>query len=302
MTRVERRERPLQRRQPVERHAGEVVVLEMVVRVEECEVPEPVAAHQRAPLRRIGGVDVVVLAEAVQRERDREDEEDREKVGARRGGAARQRPDQREHREMRRDRHLALERDAPLQAGRIGRALLPRGAEVDRKQRRRAVEQLEPAGVDLRRQVMPLGVVLVGAELRVVIEMPARELARRDAARHGVEPAERALRGGTPAREDGVVHDLVQQHREVEDGEPLDEHERDPDQRVRDRDKSPGGQREDRELPRRDQAVARGVLLVKGAHLLARQRMAELGPQPSRMLAVMMRFHRTYVNCTTMKP
>ena len=54
--------------------------------------------------------------------------------------------------------------------------------------------------------------------------------------------------------------------------------------------------------PDRDQAVARGVLLVKGAHLLARQRKAELGPQPSRMLAVMMRFHRTYINCTTMNP
>ena len=73
---VERQQRALERRQPIERHAREVVVLEMIVGVEEREVPEPVAAHQRAPLRRVGGIDVVVLAEPVQRERDRKDEED----------------------------------------------------------------------------------------------------------------------------------------------------------------------------------------------------------------------------------
>ena len=136
MLHVERRQRPLQRRQPVERHAGKVVVLEMVVRVEEREVPEPVAAHQRAPLGRVRWIDVVVLAEAVQGERNRENEEDRNNVCAHRRGAARERPDQREHRQVRDDRDAALERDAPLERGGIGRAFLPRGPEVDRKQRR----------------------------------------------------------------------------------------------------------------------------------------------------------------------
>src|SRR5262249_9419367 len=51
MTLVERRQIALERRQPVERHAGEVVVLEVIVGVEEREIPEPAAAHQRAPLR-----------------------------------------------------------------------------------------------------------------------------------------------------------------------------------------------------------------------------------------------------------
>src|SRR5262249_47523413 len=45
--RVERQQRALQRGQPVEGHAGEVVVLEVVVRIEEREVPEPVAADER---------------------------------------------------------------------------------------------------------------------------------------------------------------------------------------------------------------------------------------------------------------
>ena len=58
--------------------------------------------------------------------------------------------------------------------------------------------------------------------------------------------------------EDRVVHDLVQQDREVEDREPLHERERDPDQRILEADQSPGRQAEDRELPGRNQQVAGG--------------------------------------------
>ena len=66
-----------------------------------------------------------------------------------------------------------------------------------------------------------------------MIEMPARELARGDAARDRVEQR-RAARSapGCASLEDGVVQDLVQQHREVEDCESLDERERNPDQGV----------------------------------------------------------------------
>ena len=85
---VERRERALQRRQPVERHAGEIVMLEVIVGVQEREVPKPVAAHQRAPFRGVVGIDVVVLPQTVQREGDREDEEDRKNVGPQGGRAA----------------------------------------------------------------------------------------------------------------------------------------------------------------------------------------------------------------------
>ena len=42
--------------------------------------PRTTSLHQRRPLRGIGGIDVVVLAEAVEREGDREDEEDRDDV------------------------------------------------------------------------------------------------------------------------------------------------------------------------------------------------------------------------------
>ena len=52
---VEGHQRALQRGEPVERHAGEVVVLQVIVRVQEREIPEPVAAQQRAPLRRVVG-------------------------------------------------------------------------------------------------------------------------------------------------------------------------------------------------------------------------------------------------------
>src|SRR5262245_55793912 len=60
LARVERDQRALELGQTVEGNARKVVVLEVVVRVQEDEVPEPVAAHQRAPLRRIRRIDVVV--------------------------------------------------------------------------------------------------------------------------------------------------------------------------------------------------------------------------------------------------
>src|SRR5689334_1903451 len=59
---VERRQFALQRREPIEGDTREIVVLEMIVGIEKRKVPEPVAAHQRAPLGGIGGIDVVVLA------------------------------------------------------------------------------------------------------------------------------------------------------------------------------------------------------------------------------------------------
>ena len=273
----------------------------MIVRVEEREVPEPVAAHQRAPLRGIGGIDVVVLTEPVQRERDREDEEDRDDVGARAAP-----PPANVQISASTVRCAAIDTlrssgDALLQRGRIGRALLPRRAEIDREQRRRAVQQLEPARVDLRRQVMPLGIVFVGSELGVMIEMPAGELARGDAARHGVEPAQRALRGRTPALEDRVVHDLVQQHREVEDGESLHEGQRNPDQRVR-RSRSSAQVVSARianwraatsQMTRRRPSRGTRAAASRGSARPSSVRSAR------RVLAVMMRFHGTYdPNCT----
>src|SRR5207249_9417662 len=102
---------------------------------------------------------------------------------AQRGGEAEGDPDSRERGEMCERRDAPLRRNLPLQRLRIGRALPARGAEIDREERRRAVEQLVPACVGLRRQMMALRIVVVGPELGVMIEMPARELARRDAAR-----------------------------------------------------------------------------------------------------------------------
>jgi len=48
------------------------------------------------------------------------------------------------------DRDQALARDRPLHVGRIGRGLAARGAEVDREERGRGVQQLVPARVALR--------------------------------------------------------------------------------------------------------------------------------------------------------
>jgi len=78
----------------------------------------------------------------------------------------------------------------------------------------------------------------------------------------------------------------VQQHREIEDGEPLDERERDPDQRLLETDESPRREAEDRELADADREVPDGLFLVEIAHLRARDRSAQLGPERSRVLRV----------------
>ena len=55
-----------------------------------------------------------------------------------------------------------------------------------------------------------LRVVFIRSQLRVVIEMPAGELAGRDAAGNGVEQPEKAFGTLVRATEDRVVHHLVE--------------------------------------------------------------------------------------------
>jgi hypothetical protein len=54
------------------------------------------------------------------------------------------------------------------------------------------------------------------------------------------------------------MHDLVQQHGEIEDREPLDDRERHPDERVRETDQSVRREAKHHELPGRDGEMPRG--------------------------------------------
>ena len=54
-----------------------------------------------------------------------------------------------------------------------------------------------------------------------------------------------------------MVDNLVQKYREVEDGEALDQRERNPGQGRTELDEAPGGEAENRELARRDEQVGR---------------------------------------------
>src|SRR5919197_6680423 len=137
----------------------------------------------------------------------------------------------------------------------------------------------------------PLRILVIRAELGVVIEMPSRELTRGDPAWNRVKEAEEPLRRRMTPDKDRVVHDLVQQHREIEDRKTLNEGEGNPDERMLVPDQPPGGERQNRELAESDGAVPRWLLSVQIAHLIARNRRAELRPQPNRMLRVMVRFH-----------
>ena len=86
--------------------------------------------------------------------------------------------------------------------------------------------------------------------------------------------------------EDRVMHDLVQEDREIEDGESLHDREGDPDERVLEMDESPGRQPENRELAERDQQMPCAGLSMKDAHLVARDRAPELRPQARGVLRV----------------
>src|SRR4051794_38701126 len=95
-----RNECTLQSRQAIERNTRKVVMFEMVVRVEKRDVPEPVPLHQGAPLRGIGGVDIVVLSETIQRKRDREYKKDGDDARAKRGIKAEEIPEREDSREV----------------------------------------------------------------------------------------------------------------------------------------------------------------------------------------------------------
>ena len=139
--------------------------------------------------------------------------------------------------------------------------------------------------------MVPLRIVVVGAELGVMIEVPARELARGDAARRRVEQPEDPRRQRVRPREHVVMQDLVQQDREVEDREALHERERHPDQRVFEANQSPGRQREDRELPQRDREVPGRRLAMEPPQFVARNGTAELGLELNGMVRVVPGFH-----------
>ena len=126
---------------------------------------------------------------------------------------------------------------------------------------------------------MALRVLVIGPQLRVMIEMPTCELTRRDAARDGIKEAEYAFGPGTGSLENGVMDDLVQQNREVEDGEPLNDRERDPDERTIEMDQSPGAKRDDRKLPRGHGTVPPAGLLMQIAQQGAGESFAQLSFQ-----------------------
>src|SRR6266542_4263650 len=114
---------------------------------------------KRRPLRRIGGIDVVVLPDAVQGEGNRKDEEDRDDVELEGDPPAAGERDDAEDAEVERDRGETLAGDAALQLRLVRHCLLLRGAEVDREERGSEVEELQPARVALRGEPVPLRIV-----------------------------------------------------------------------------------------------------------------------------------------------
>src|SRR6185436_20117493 len=297
---IEGNQRALESRQTIQRNAREVMVFEVVIGVQEREIPEPVSLHQRSPLRRIVRIDVVMLAEPVQGEGDRKHEEDRNDTGPKRGIETEEIPESDQGSQMGSDRHLALPTDRVLEVGRIGRRLATRRTEIDRKERGRAVQQLVPPLVHLRREVGALRIVFVRPQFSMMIEMPACELAGRDAARYGVEEAEDSLGDGPPTLEHRVMNDFMKQDGEVKNRQPLHQRKRNPDQRIVEPDEGPGRNAKNPELPSCDEEMAERGLLVKLTHLVARDGFAQLSSKGNRVLGVVVRLHSSCFNFSSL--
>lgn len=138
---------------------------------------------------------------------------------------------------------------------------------------------------------MALWIVLIRAQLGMMIQMPSRELARRDSTWNRVKQPKHSFRGWPPPFEDRVMHDLMQKDREIKDRQPLDERERHPDQRILEPNQSPRREPQNRELPSCDEEVPRCRFAVEFPHLLARDGRAELSSERNRVLGVVVGFH-----------
>jgi hypothetical protein len=79
----------------------------------------------------------------------------------------------------------------------------------------------------------------------------------------------------------------MQQDREIEDREPLDQRERQPNQRVIEPNQGPGGKGENRKLPGCHDPVPPREFLVQLAHQVARNRGAKLSAERTGVLGVM---------------
>ena len=110
----------------------------------------------------------------------------------------------------------------------------------------------------------------------MVVQVPAGELARGNAAGHGVKPAEQALGAGPAPLEHRVVHHLVEQDGEVEHREALQDGQRNPDRRVIEADERPRADGQQGELPHRHGQVAKRGLRWS-ARSWCRYRPAEFG-------------------------
>jgi hypothetical protein len=138
---------------------------------------------------------------------------------------------------------------------------------------------------------MALGIVLIRSELGMMIQVPSRELAGGDAAWNRVQQPEDPLGYWAAPRENRVMYDLVEKDREVKDRQSLNERQRYPDQRILEPNQAPRGERKNAELSSCDDEMPPGTLLVQLAHLVARDRRAELSSERNGVLGIIVGLH-----------
>src|SRR5438552_16640011 len=144
-------ERFVKPRKVVEGDPGEIMVLQVVIGPEVGEVPEPAGLYLRAPLRRVAGLDVIMLSQAIQGKRRGKNQEERHKIHLPKYRPSGEQADEQDQRKLIGDCHFSLESDPFAHRFWIRSTFLCRRAEINRKERRGEIERLVPAPIQLGR-------------------------------------------------------------------------------------------------------------------------------------------------------
>lgn len=117
----------------VKRDTGKIVMLKMVIRPQVGEIPKPARFHQRAPLCGIVGVDIVMLPEAIESERDGKHDKYGHQIQPEGAVPAVEDPECRQQGELKENGRRPFSRNSSAQCGRVARAFPRRGPEIYKK-------------------------------------------------------------------------------------------------------------------------------------------------------------------------
>ena len=132
-----------------------------------------------------------------------------------------------------------------------------------------------------------------------MIEMPLGELRCRDSTGHGVEQSQNAVRAIVRHGKHRAMHDLVQQHGEIEDCEAGDERERQPEVPAVELNDRYCREAQNGEVCERDQRVQPRPLLMQHSQIVGRELRGEVAFQLLCVIGVVGRHRYSVINTSS---